>query len=78
MAITLDTSNVNVDLKSTADGERQAPARARPSWASSSANQHAADLGAGTVVLQGGARLKIVQGAVRMMVMRISGIILAI
>jgi lipopolysaccharide export system protein LptC len=60
----LNTSNVLVDLK-TQRLATQAPAEGATNLGQFRANRVTADLTTHTVVLQGGARLKIVQGAVR-------------
>ena len=60
----LKTSNVLVDLKGRQLAS-QGPAEGQMRLGQFRANQIRADLGTHTVVLDGGARLKIVQGAVR-------------
>jgi lipopolysaccharide export system protein LptC len=60
----LNTSNVIVDLKQR-ELASQGPAQGEMRLGQFRANQIRADLGTRTVVLDGGARLKIVQGAVR-------------
>jgi lipopolysaccharide export system protein LptC len=60
----LRTSNVNVDLKQRQLAS-QGPAKGAMRLGQFSANHIKADLATHTVVLDGGARLKIVQGAVR-------------
>ena len=61
---TLNTSNVMLDMK-TQQLASQGPARGATNLGQFSANRISADLTNHTVVLDGGARLKIVQGAVR-------------
>ena len=58
------TSNVVVDLKQR-EAESRGPVAGRVSLGTFEAGRLRADLGERTVVLDGGARLKIVQGAVR-------------
>jgi lipopolysaccharide export system protein LptC len=60
----LQTSNVNVDLKQRQLAS-QGPAKGQMRLGQFSAGHIRADLASHTVVLDGGARLKIVQGAVR-------------
>ena len=60
----LNTSDVNVDLKQRQLAS-QGPVQARMRLGEFRANHLKADLASHTVVLDGGARLKIVQGAVR-------------
>ena len=60
----LQTRDVNVDLKQRQLAS-QGPAEGQMRLGQFRANQIRADLGTHTVVLDGGARLKIVQGAVR-------------
>jgi lipopolysaccharide export system protein LptC len=60
----LNTSNVHVDLKQRQLAS-QGPAEGAMRLGQFRANRIRADLGEHTVVLDGGARLKIVQGAVR-------------
>jgi lipopolysaccharide export system protein LptC len=61
---TLKTSDVNVDLKQRQLAS-QGPAQGQMRLGQFRANHVRADLASHTVVLDGGARLKIVQGAVR-------------
>jgi lipopolysaccharide export system protein LptC len=60
----LNTSNVHVDLKQRQLAS-QGPAQGGMRLGQFRANHFRADLGEHKVVLDGGARLKIVQGAVR-------------
>jgi len=60
----LQTRDVNVDLKQRQLAS-QGPAQGQMRLGQFKANHVSADLGSHTVVLDGGARLKIVQGAVR-------------
>ena len=60
----LDTSNVNVDLK-TKQLSSGGPVNGTMKLGQFSANHMSADLGSRTVTLTGGARLKIVQGAIK-------------
>jgi len=60
----LDTSNVNVDLKRK-QLNSGGPVSGTIKLGAFSANQLSADLGNRTVTLNGGARLKIVQGAIK-------------
>jgi len=60
----LDTSNVNVDLKAK-NLSSGGPVSGTMKLGSFTANHLSADLGSRTVTLSGGARLKIVQGAIK-------------
>ena len=60
----LDTSNVNVDLKAKSLSSG-GPVSGTMKLGEFSANHLSADLGSRTVTLSGGARLKIVQGAIK-------------